>query len=159
MIKDALDRGCRPLNSDSFRPHKMGSIINLFLCEANGNFEVDDITQKTKSQLSLQDNRTNDKKAVWVNRSIHMSIGLNLKLTLLISSVRGYSVRRSWLSKGFIRLIAVDSMLVRRAIIFGSTTRMSNRWERKLRRTDDQIDGICSCMLSHYPESISLKQH
>lgn len=64
MIKDALDRGYRPLNSDAFRPHKMGSIINLFLCSASGCSEVDDITQKTESQLSLQDNRTNDKKAV-----------------------------------------------------------------------------------------------
>ncbi|KAF3392609.1 hypothetical protein F1880_008939, partial [Penicillium rolfsii] len=36
IIKNALDRGHRPRNSDAFRPHKMGSIINLFLCEACG---------------------------------------------------------------------------------------------------------------------------
>ncbi|KAI2788539.1 hypothetical protein POX_e06557 [Penicillium oxalicum] len=64
IIKNALDRGHRPLNSDAFRPHKMGSIINLFLCEGSGCSEVDDITEITKSQLLLQDNRTNDKKTV-----------------------------------------------------------------------------------------------
>jgi hypothetical protein len=64
IIKNALDRGHRPLNSDAFRPHKMGSIINLSLCEAGGCSEVDDVAEMTKSQLSLQDNRTNDKKSV-----------------------------------------------------------------------------------------------
>ena len=57
MIKDALDRGCRPRNSDAFRPHKMESIINLSLCETSGCSEVDDLTEKTKSQLILQDSK------------------------------------------------------------------------------------------------------
>lgn len=79
MIKDALDRGYRPLNSDAFRPRKMGFILNLFLCEASGHNEIDDITQKTKSQLSLQDNRTSDKKPISVNRSILYTCSLDSK--------------------------------------------------------------------------------
>ena len=48
MIKAALYRGYRPRTSDAFRPHKMESIINTFLCESSGSSEVDNITEKTK---------------------------------------------------------------------------------------------------------------
>ncbi|KAJ6101902.1 hypothetical protein N7486_004329 [Penicillium sp. IBT 16267x] len=64
MIKEALDQGYRPLESDAFRPHKMRSMIKVLFRDASECSEVDDLTEKTKSQLSLQDNRKNDKNPV-----------------------------------------------------------------------------------------------
>lgn len=56
LIKDALNRGYRPRDIDAFRPREMGLIIDQFLCETSKCSEVDDITEKTRTQLSLQDN-------------------------------------------------------------------------------------------------------
>lgn len=62
LIKDALDRGYRPRDIDAFRPGEIGLIIDQFLCEPSKCSEVNDITEKTRTQLSLQDDRTNDRK-------------------------------------------------------------------------------------------------
>jgi viroplasmin and RNaseH domain-containing protein len=64
IIKEALDQGYRPLKSDAFRPHKMRSMIKVLFCDASECSEVDDLTEKTKSQLSLQDNSKKDKKTI-----------------------------------------------------------------------------------------------
>lgn len=56
LIKDALDRGDRPRGIYAFRPREMGLILDQFLCRTSECPELDDITEKTRTQLSLQDN-------------------------------------------------------------------------------------------------------
>ncbi|RMJ21266.1 hypothetical protein PHISP_07869 [Aspergillus sp. HF37] len=55
LIKDALDRGFRPRDIEAFRSRDMGLVIERFLCKPTT--EVDELAEKTATQLSLQGNK------------------------------------------------------------------------------------------------------
>ncbi|KXG49563.1 SinR repressor/SinI anti-repressor, dimerization [Penicillium griseofulvum] len=57
LIKEALDKGFRPRDIRSFGSCEMGLFTELFLYKPVRSTDVNEITEKAKKQLSLQDNK------------------------------------------------------------------------------------------------------
>lgn len=57
LIKEVLDRGFRPRDIRSFGSCEMGLFTESFLYKPVRSTDVDEIREKTKKQLSLQDSK------------------------------------------------------------------------------------------------------